>query len=302
MPELPEVESVRRGLADWLPGARVDSVRLHDPRILGTTSQRTIAPADAEAFATGITGAGFDVPARRGKFLWVPLDGAGETPERALSVHLGMSGQFRIHEPGDPVHRHTRADFTCFSSGGREFSLRFVDQRIFGHLGIDELTVPGRWKSSLPVPAQMAHIAPDALEESTDLDAIARVVKMKRSAIKSVLLDQSVLSGIGNIYADEALHRARVHPLAHAARLRISRVRAVLESAREVMLEALEQGGTSFDALYVNVNGESGYFDRSLGVYGRTGQPCLRCGTLITRLVVGGRGTHICLQCQKPQR
>lgn len=298
MPELPEVESVRRGLADWLPGARVDSVRLHDPRILGTTSQRTIAPAAAEAFATGITGAGFDVPARRGKFLWVPLAGG----RRALSVHLGMSGQFRIHEPGDPLHRHTRAEFACFAPSGREFALRFVDQRIFGHLGIDELTVPARWKSSLSVPEQMAHIAPDPLEAGTDLDAIARVVKTKRSAIKSVLLDQSVLSGIGNIYADEALYRARVHPLAQAARLRISRVRAVLEAAREVMLEALEQGGTSFDALYVNVNGESGYFDRSLGVYGRTGQPCLRCGTLITRLVVGGRGTHICLQCQKPQR
>ncbi|MFB9777087.1 bifunctional DNA-formamidopyrimidine glycosylase/DNA-(apurinic or apyrimidinic site) lyase [Brevibacterium otitidis] len=298
MPELPEVESVRRGLAEWLPGARVDAVRLYDPRILGTASQRIIAPAAAEAFATGITGAAFDVPARRGKFLWVPL----ADHRRALSVHLGMSGQFRIHEPGDPLHRHTRADFACFAPSGREFSLRFVDQRIFGHLGIDELTVPAQWNSHLPVPAQMAHIAPDPLEASTDLEAIARVVKTKRSAIKSVLLDQSVLSGIGNIYADEALYRARVHPLAQAARLRISRVRAVLESAREVMLEALAQGGTSFDALYVNVNGESGYFDRSLGVYGRTGQPCLRCGTLITRLVVGGRGTHICLQCQKPQR
>lgn len=333
MPELPEVESVRRGLAEWITGARVIDVRVLDRRILGTTSQRRIPPEAVDAFAAAVTGASFRTPERRGKFLWVPLSGSSldgvrsdavrsdEVPSSALTLHLGMSGQLRVHTPDEPVHRHTRAVLSLDRSEGigkplegggsrreaarlprevvrQSLELRFLDQRIFGHIGVDELVADG----SDAIPQGSVHIARDPLDPHWDLEATARVVARSRSSIKSVLLDQTIVSGIGNIYADEALFRAGVHPVAIPSRLRISRVRRTLEESRVVMLEALAQGGTSFDALYVHVNGESGYFERSLRVYGRAGEPCGLCGSTIRRIVVGARGTHFCPKCQAPQR
>lgn len=294
MPELPEVESVRIGLAEWVTGATVARARILDPRILGTTSQRRIAPEAVTAFRDAAVGLRMHEPVRRGKFLWIPVD-----HDAALTLHLGMSGQLRIHTADEPLHRHTRAvlslDRLAADIGSAPLELRFIDQRIFGHLGLDDLVPDGLDR----IPAGSAHIARDPLDPHWDLESTARRIQQSRSALKSVLMDQTIVSGVGNIYADEALFRARVHPLAVPARTRISRLRAVLEAARAVMEAALAQGGTSFDALYVHVNGESGYFDRSLTVYGRTGQPCHVCDTPITRLVVGGRGTHVCPTCQR---
>jgi formamidopyrimidine-DNA glycosylase len=313
VPELPEVESVRRGLEDHITGAAVRGLTVLDRRILGTTSQRAIPPEAVPMLAAELDGAVLAAPMRRGKFLWVPFafstasagGSAGEL--RALFLHLGMSGQLRIHTPGDPLHRHTRAvldleprDADAVAAGDADrFQLRFLDQRIFGHLGADALVPDG---PDL-VPASIAHIARDPLDPHWDAEAAARRMQRSRSAVKSVLMNQTVVSGVGNIYADEALHRAGVHPLAVPARMRISRLRRVLEEARVVMGEALEAGGTSFDALYVHVNGESGYFSRALRVYGRTGEECLQCaGASISRIVVGGRSTHFCRTCQSPQR
>ncbi|MCW5952522.1 MAG: bifunctional DNA-formamidopyrimidine glycosylase/DNA-(apurinic or apyrimidinic site) lyase [Propionibacteriaceae bacterium] len=276
MPELPEVEVVRRGLAAMLPGRIAAAVQVLHPR---SVRRHLPGPDDFQAQLPGRT---FATPRRRGKFLWLPFaDGD------ALLAHLGMSGQFRLDDPDAPLLPHTRVilDFTDGAS-----QLRFVDQRIFGGLWL----APG----GAELPSDLAHIAPDLLERVVDLDILVKDVRRHHSAIKRVLLDQKVVSGIGNIYADEALWRARVHPETPADRMSSLRVRRVLEAARQVMTEALAQGGTSFDQLYVNVNGSSGYFSRSLSAYGREGQPCPRCGTPIRRIAFANRSSHFCPRCQ----
>ena len=295
MPELPEVESVRRGVDEWTAGTTITGAEVADPRILGTTSQRRIDPSAVSGFVSAVTGAHIRGAERRGKFMWLSLgEGTASSAELGILVHLGMSGQLRIHTPGEEIHRHTRAILHLDS----ERELRFVDQRIFGHIGVQPL-VHGYGRL---VPASAVHIAADPLEPAFDPERVVTELAKKRTAIKAALLDQTLISGIGNIYADEALFRAGVHPLAVPARTRKSRLVEVLESATKVMSDALAVGGTSFDALYVNVNGESGYFDRALLVYGRGGQECVRCGTEIVKITVGGRGTHFCPNCQKPPR
>ena len=295
MPELPEVESVRRGVDEWTAGTTITGAEVADPRILGTTSQRRIDPSAVSGFVSAVTGAHILGAERRGKFMWLSLgEGTASSAELGILVHLGMSGQLRIHTPGEEIHRHTRAILHLDS----ERELRFVDQRIFGHIGVQPL-VHGYGPL---VPASAVHIATDPLEPAFDPERVVTELAKKRTAIKAALLDQTLISGIGNIYADEALFRAGVHPLAVPARTRKSRLVEVLESATKVMSDALAVGGTSFDALYVNVNGESGYFDRALLVYGRGGQECVRCGTEIVKITVGGRGTHFCPNCQKPPR
>ena len=295
MPELPEVESVRRGVDEWTAGTTITGAEVADPRILGTTSQRRIDPSAVSGFVSAVTGAHILGAERRGKFMWLSLgEGTASSAELGILVHLGMSGQLRIHTPGEEIHRHTRAILHLDS----ERELRFVDQRIFGHIGVQPL-VHGYGRL---VPASAVHIAADPLEPAFDPERVVAELAKKRTAIKAALLDQTLISGIGNIYADEALFRAGVHPFAVPARTRKSRLVEVLESATKVMSDALAVGGTSFDALYVNVNGESGYFDRALLVYGRGGQECVRCGTEIVKITVGGRGTHFCPNCQKPPR
>ena len=294
MPELPEVESVRRGVDEWTAGTTITGAEVAEPRILGTTSQRRIDPSAVSGFVSAVTGAHILGAERRGKFMWLSLEGTASSAELGILVHLGMSGQLRIHTPGEEIHRHTRAILHLDS----ERELRFVDQRIFGHIGVQPL-VHGYGRL---VPASAVHIAADPLEPAFDPERVVTELAKKRTAIKAALLDQTLISGIGNIYADEALFRAGVHPFAVPARTRKSRLVEVLESATKVMSDALAVGGTSFDALYVNVNGESGYFDRALLVYGRGGQECVRCGTEIVKITVGGRGTHFCPNCQKPPR
>ena len=311
MPELPEVESVRRGLATWLTGAIITRARVLDARILGTTSARNVPAERVVSFERALEGVRIASVERRGKYMWMPLAGGGlagdgeaaEVGEWALAMHLGMSGQARIHEADNPLHSHTRVVFDVAGPAGVA-QLRFVDQRIFGHLGVERLVpgVAGAAGERRLVAESARGAGLDPFEDGFSVPVVARAIARKNVAIKSALLDQRVVSGVGNIYADEALFEAGVHPATRASRLRISRIERVLEAARDVMARALEVGGTSFDALYVNVNGESGYFERSLQVYGREGQPCVRCSTPITRVVLGGRSTHVCVKCQKPQR
>lgn len=277
MPELPEVEVVRSGLVRHLAGRQIAGVEVLHPR---PVRRHLAGPED---FAATLVGREFAEPRRRGKYLWLPfVDGD------ALLVHLGMSGQFRTSEPGLPDARNTRVRFT-FSDGGHE--LRFVDQRMFGGLS---LSVGGA-----ELPDEIAHIALDPFDPAYDIDSVAQRIRGKRSGIKRLLLDQTVVSGIGNIYADEALWSARVRYDRPGESLSRPSAVKVLTAARDVMAQALAVGGTSFDALYVNVNGESGYFDRSLNAYGQEGLPCPRCGTPIRREAFMNRSSHFCPKCQR---
>src|SRR6478609_4838910 len=249
MPELPEVEVVRAGIERHVVGAVITRVDVLHPRPV----RRDLGgPA---GFAAALTGRRIEAARRRGKYLWLPLDNGD-----ALLGHLGMSGQILVQPPDAPDERHLRVRFTLEGSAeGRE--MRFVDQRMFGGLSLSE--------GGAELPAEIAHIARDPLDPEFDEDAFVRKVRRRSSGIKRQLLDQSLVSGVGNIYADEALWRAQVHGERPGDRLSAAQVREVAGRAREVMAEALGQGGTSFDALYVNVNGESGYFDRSLNAYGQ---------------------------------
>ena len=295
MSGLPGVESVRLGLADHVLGRPVREAEVFSERTARTTTGGSATLAEQLSDVT------LEAAVRRGKFLWLTLG-----PERALLAHLGMSGQLLVRT--DPVEsqlvRHLRARLTFADDG----VLDFVDQRTFGYLAVVPLvpTVdggPGGWGSAAPfLPAPVAHIGRDLLDPLLDearLALVARTMRTKRTAVKRALLDQNLVSGVGNIYADEALWRAQIHPERSCTQLRQADALRVLNSAREVMEEALEAGGTSFDALYVNVNGNSGYFDRRLAVYGQQGRPCQRCGTLIVREQFMNRGNHFCPACQR---
>ncbi len=301
MPELPEVETVRAGLEPLVSGAVVDAVT-----VFRDSCVRHQAGGSAE-FAMRLTGARLEAAVRRGKFLWFLLDSDHDddgVPGLALSAHLGMSGQFRSFDGSAPEsHPHCRVRLEL-RRHLEPLTLDFLDQRTFGYLHVEPLVPtadgrPGGQGSLAPfVPRSVAHIARDALDPfATDANAQNALRKGTR-AIKSVLLDQTVVSGIGNIYADEALWLAGIHPLRAASSLTGDEAAVLLASVRDVMSSALAQGGTSFDALYVNVNGESGYFSRDLAAYGRAGEPCLRCATPLTRSVVGGRSSHWCPVCQ----
>jgi formamidopyrimidine-DNA glycosylase len=279
VPELPEVETVRRGLERHVAGRVIDEVEVLHPRAVRRHA------AGAADFAAALRGRDLAVPLRRGKYLWLP---AG--PD-ALLAHLGMSGQLLVGEPGRPLSPHVRVRFT-FRDGGPD--LRFIDQRTFGHL----LVSPG----GAQLPSVIAHIAPDPLDAAFDPAVFAARLRTRRSGIKRALLDQSLVSGVGNIYADEALWRARLHGDRPADRLRGPDVSRLLDAVQEVFAEALSVGGTSFDSLYVNVNGQSGYFDRSLNVYGRAGQPCPRCGTPVRRDAFMNRSSFSCPACQPRPR
>ncbi len=282
MPELPEVEVVRAGLERHVLGARILAVDVLHPRPV----RRHLA--GASAFADELKGRVLTGARRRGKYLWLPLD-SGD----ALMAHLGMSGQMLVQPPESPDERHLRVRIRLEGAAeGRE--LRFVDQRMFGGLSIS----PG----GADLPPEIAHIAPDPLEAAYDAEAVVRRVRRSASGIKRILLNQTVISGVGNIYADEALWRAKLHGERPGERLTAPKVRELLGHVRDVMTEALAQGGTSFDALYVNVNGESGYFERSLAAYGREGEACDRCGTPMRRISFMNRSSYFCPKCQPAPR
>jgi formamidopyrimidine-DNA glycosylase len=286
MPELPEVEVVRRGLARWAAGRTVAGVEVAHPRAVRRH------PGGGADFAGRLRGRTLTGASRRGKYLWLPLAGAGERPDEAVLAHLGMSGQLLVRPAGSPDETHLRVRLT-FADDGPE--LRFVDQRTFGGLAVVDL-VDG-------VPEPVAHIGRDPLDPDFDDESWVAAVRRRRTGLKRALLDQSLASGIGNIYADEALWRAGLHWARATDTLPRPAARLVLAAARAVMVEALEAGGTSFDSLYVNVNGQSGYFDRRLHVYGRTGEPCDRCGSLVVREAFMNRSSFRCRRCQpRPRR
>ena len=280
MPELPEVEVVRRGLSQGVVGRTVADVRVTRDRAV-----RRHVEGEVD-FCARLAGRTIVSAERRGKYLWLPLD-SGE----ALIGHLGMSGQLLV-VPVDSAlqkHLHVRVRFT---DGGRE--LRFVDQRTFGGLQV----VAG----AEPVPPVIAHIARDPLDPLFDDDAFVAGVRRRRTGLKRALLDQTLVSGIGNIYADESLWRAQLHGARPTEVLTRPAVRRVLAHARDVLGEAIQQGGTSFDALYVSTEGVSGLFERSLNAYGRQDQPCPRCGTPVRRESFMNRSSFSCARCQPRPR
>lgn len=285
MPELPEVEVVRRGLAEHVVGRRIKQVEFRGARVV-----RRHVPGAAD-LADRVAGAVVQSARRRGKYLWLVLR-APDGHEQALLMHLGMSGQLLVEPADAPDEKHLHARFT-FADDGPE--LRFVDQRTFGGMSLAELREDG-------IPETVGHIAPDPLEEAWDEAAVIARMRGRDSAVKRALLDQSLISGVGNIYADEALWRAAIHGERLASSLTKPALARLLRHARDVMLEALDQGGTSFDALYVNVNGASGYFDRSLDAYGQEGRPCRRCGAPIRREAFMNRSSSSCPRCQPRPR
>ncbi|GAA3750261.1 formamidopyrimidine-DNA glycosylase [Spinactinospora alkalitolerans] len=285
MPELPEVEVVRHGLRRWLTGGTIGAVTVLHPR-----SVRRHLPGPAD-FADRLVGRNVTEVCRRGKYLWMPLD-SGD----ALLAHLGMSGQLLLQPPGHEPERHLRVRLGLdVPPDAAERELRFVDQRTFGHLLVDRL-VPD--DAGVGLPAVIAHIARDPLDPAFDDDAFALALRRRRTGVKRALLDQSLISGVGNIYADEALWRSRTHWARPTERISAPETARLLEAVRAVMREALAEGGTSFDSLYVNVNGESGYFERGLNAYGRRDLPCGRCGTPIRREVFMNRSSFSCPKCQ----
>ncbi|BAI64655.1 formamidopyrimidine-DNA glycosylase [Rothia mucilaginosa DY-18] len=353
MPELPEVETVRAGIADHSLGRPVRAVRVVDARSL-----RRHLPGPAH-FETALTGRALRGAYRRGKYLWLTLSEAdGTLADEALVVHLGMSGQLLVRdEPGgdsgsesgsdsgnesearaafDEQPRHLRvalelgpvgATSVAGATGGAASANRantgqrllFVDQRIFGGMFLSPLVpdvpaavatnkvAPGEVPERFLVPEAVKHIARDPLDEFFDPAAVRRKFLRTSSGIKKVLLDQSVISGVGNIYADEALWRARLHYAKPARTLSAAQTRELLEAVTQVLRESLAAGGTSFDALYVNVLGESGYFERSLNAYGRAGEPCHRCAeagrtTLMVREPFQNRSSYRCPHCQRAPR
>ena len=280
MPELPEVETVRRGLAKWAAGRTIETVEVHHPRAI-----RRHLPGDAH-FIAMLTGRTILDVSRRGKYLWLPLD-SGD----AIIGHLGMSGQLLIEPADKPDGPHLRVRFT-FTDGGPQ--LRFVDQRTFGGLSVSH--------GGAALPDEIAHIARDPMDPLFDDERFVAALRKKQTEVKRALLDQTLISGVGNIYADEALWRAQLHGARTTDAMTKPAVRRLLGHVRDVLAEAIVAGGTSFDALYVNVNGQSGYFDRSLDAYGREGEPCHRCGAPIRREQFMNRSSYSCPRCQPRPR
>lgn len=313
MPELPEVEVVRAGLAPAVTGARVVSAQVMDPRALkrhlptagddglgghGVTLTAAAGAARSADFERRVTGLTLRAPERRGKFLWVPTSGRSAAGEPlALLAHLGMSGQvlLRAHDAADD--RHVRIRLWIAHPEHGELRVDFADQRLFGSLALDALH-PASDGTGV-IPTQAAHIARDPLDPAFDDARFIAALRSRTSGVKKLLLDQTLISGVGNIYADEALWRARLHPETPGSAVGPRKAVELLALLRAVFAQALVEGGTSFDAQYVNVNGQAGYFAHSLNAYGRTGQPCPRCGTPVRRITFGGRGSHFCPKCQK---
>ncbi|MGO2745120.1 bifunctional DNA-formamidopyrimidine glycosylase/DNA-(apurinic or apyrimidinic site) lyase [Microbacterium sp.] len=285
MPELPEVEVVRSGLAPAVIGSTIVNISVLDDRAL------TRHPAGAADFAGRLEGASVTATSRRGKFLWLPLGGGTS----ALTAHLGMSGQMLLRANDAPTERHERIRIGVRHPQHGDLAVVFADQRTFGSLAVDALVTDG---DDL-VPTQVRHIARDPLDPAFDDAAFIASVRRRASAIKRILLDQTAVSGVGNIYADESLWAARIHPETQGKALSAQAVRRLLGEVRLVLEKALAEGGTSFDAQYVNVNGEAGYFAHSLNAYGRGGQPCPRCATFIVRDAFMNRSSHYCPRCQR---
>lgn len=284
MPELPEVEVVRAGLEPAMIGATIRAVSIFDLRSLKRHDGRR------GDFVGMLTGVQVSAAERRGKFMWFPLS-TGD----ALVTHLGMSGQVLLRTPDAPADRHLRIQFELEKSGQPDVLVNFVDQRIFGSMAVDELVQVG----SRVVPGQVAHIAPDPLEPLFDDELFIARLRKKQTGVKRALLDQTLISGVGNIYADESLWASEIYFDKPGAKLSRTEATTLLAEVRAVLVKALGEGGTSFDSQYLNVNGEAGYFAHSLNAYGQQGKPCPRCGSAIKRVSFMNRGSHYCPTCQR---
>ena len=278
MPELPEVETVRSGLEKWVLGWKISKVD-----VLHSRAVRNNTAYDLRKVLPGRKIVKVD---RRGKYMWLLLDN-----DQALIIHLGMSGQVLLPSSKEAPHRHLRIRLSI-SEIDKE--IHFVDQRTFGHMTLDDLEDG--------IPKSVKKVAPDLFEPEFQQKVVVEKIRKSNSEIKKLLLDQGIMSGVGNIYADETLWRAKVHPEISTADLSKKKISSIIRFATEVMSEAIEQGGTSFDDLYINVNGESGFFEQALAAYGRTDEPCPRCGTPIRRITFGARSSHFCPRCQKKYR
>ena len=285
MPELPEVETVRVGLEKWVGRA----ARSAPSRCSGARTLRRYPPGPAD-----FVGSAGRTPGRVARGGAASSSGCRSTTARTCSPTSACPGSSSRSTPGTPDGPHLRARFG-FDDGGLE--LRFVDQRTFGGLSLDD-----GGETADGVPAVLAHVAPDPFEPAFDPAAFAAALRRRRTGVKRAILDQTLISGVGNIYADEALWRAKLHYARATDRLRRPEVDRLLEAIRDVSWPRIAAGGTSFDALYVAVNGESGWFDRSLEVYGREGEPCSRCGTPIVREQFTNRSSYLCPKCQPRPR
>lgn len=285
MPELPEVEVVRRGLAKWVTNKKIESAQVLHPRAIRNH------PGTKKSFNNQLAGQKITAVSRRGKYLWLKL-----ANNQAIVTHLGMSGQVLIAKPNQEPEKHLRIRFT-FSNYKNE--MHFVDQRTFGGMHLDELTPVSGNES---VPSSVAHIARDPFDPNFEIAEVIEKLKLKKSEIKRALLDQTLVSGIGNIYADEALWRSKLHWATPANQISAKKAAELIGHATDVMNEALAEGGTSFDSLYVDVNGQSGYFERGLNAYGREDEPCFRCGRLMVREAFMNRSSFRCPKCQLPPK
>lgn len=288
MPELPEVETVRAGLAEFITGATITDVEIFDARSL---KRHRPGPTD---FVATLVGSKITSVVRRGKFLWMPLNAS----PLALVGHLGMSGQMLVRTPDFEPDKLTRVILHFTAAGGKKYQMRFVDQRIFGSLALDEL-ISTADETGESIPTTAAHIARDPLDPYFDVSSVIAKLRKRTAGIKKILLDQQLMSGVGNIYADEALWRAKLHYDQPANSLSLSKTKELINHVTEILAAAVKVGGTSFDEQYKNVNGESGYFEISLNAYGMTGRPCNRCGKPIRRDSWMNRGSHFCPNCQK---
>jgi len=297
VPELPEVETVRSGLAIHVIGALVKNIDVHDTRSL----KRNFSGPDG--FTSELIGERLQGVVRRGKFLWLPI-----TATRAVVCHLGMSGQLLVRSKDFSHDKLTRVTVSLEKPSGEEIEVRFVDQRLFGGMQIDDLVqtednAPAGYfpegEGSFSIPTSVSHIARDLLDPHFDAGSVVSKMRRRNSGIKRVLLDQNLLSGIGNIYADESLWRSRLHYDRPASAISAKKLSELIEVANEVLREAVERGGTSFDEQYKNVNGESGYFSQDLNAYSRAGLPCQRCGSAIRREAWANRSSYFCPKCQR---
>jgi formamidopyrimidine-DNA glycosylase len=285
MPELPEVEVVRRGIDKWVTGRTIETTKVLHSRAVRNHI------AGSKDFIKRLNGRTVTSVNRRGKFMWLSLD-----DDHALVTHLGMSGQVLVQPLDADPEKHLRVRCT-FTDSGR--AMHFVDQRTFGGMAIEQMVedLTGRL-----IPESVQHIALDPLDDQFDPETFISGIRKKNTQVKRAILDQTLISGIGNIYADEALWRAKIHWATPTQRLTRAQARTLLTHATEVMTQALSQGGTSFDALYVNVNGESGYFSQELNAYGREDEPCDRCGSIIVREAFANRSSFRCPRCQRKPR
>jgi formamidopyrimidine-DNA glycosylase len=288
MPELPEVETVRAGLAEFITGATITDVEIFDARSL---KRHRPGPND---FVATLVGSKITSVVRRGKFLWMPINAS----PLALVGHLGMSGQMLVRTPDFEPDKLTRVILHFTAAGGKKYQMRFVDQRIFGSLALDEL-ISTADETGESIPTTAAHIARDPLDPYFDVSSVISKLRKRTAGIKKILLDQQLMSGVGNIYADEALWRAKLHYDQPANSLSVAKTKELINHVTEILAAAVKVGGTSFDEQYKNVNGESGYFEISLNAYGMTGRPCNRCGKPIRRDSWMNRGSHFCPNCQK---